>query len=144
MTSEGTRHAFGVGVLGWTLGVLLALSPLPASATVILVKAEATGAGDGTSWADAYTSLRSTLSFAQFGDEVWVAAGTYRPGKAGNSRTTSFRIKSGVILRGGFAGSETALGERDLAAVGRETILSGDLNGDLDSFPVSFGSHKAL
>src|SRR5688572_23455165 len=118
MTSGETRPAFGVGVRGWTLGVLLVLSPLPASAKLIFVKAGATGAGDGTSWADAYTSLRSPLSFAQSGDEVWVAAGTYRPAKAG--RTISFLIKSGVILRGGFAGSETALGERDLAAVGRE------------------------
>ena len=123
-----TRHAFGVGVRGGALGVLLVLSPLPASAKLIFVKAGATGAGDGTSWADAYTSLRNPLSFAQSGDEVWVAAGTYRPAKAG--RTISFTIKPGVIVRGGFAGSETALGERDLAAVGRETILSGDLNGD--------------
>jgi hypothetical protein len=29
------------------------------------------------------------------------------------------------------------------AAVGRETILSGDLNVDLGCFAVSFGSHKA-
>ncbi|HZN57215.1 MAG TPA: right-handed parallel beta-helix repeat-containing protein, partial [Planctomycetota bacterium] len=128
MTTGKTRHAFGVGVLGWPLLVLLVLSPLPASATLIFVKAEATGAGDGTSWADAFPSLRTGLSVAQFGDEVWVAAGTYRPAKA--SRTTGFPIKPGVILRGGFAGSETALGERDLAAAGRETILSGDLNGD--------------
>ena len=48
MTSGETRHAISVGVLGWTLGVLLVLSPLPASATVIFVKAEATGAGGGT------------------------------------------------------------------------------------------------
>ena len=122
MTAGETRRAFGVGVLGWILGVLLLLSPLPASAKLIFVKAEATGADDGTSWADAYPSLHSGLSFAQPGDEVWVAAGTYRPARAGNSRTISFRIKPGVILRGGFAGNETALGERDLAAVGRQTI----------------------
>ena len=115
MTSGETRHALGVGVLEWPLLVLLVLSPLPASATLIFVKADATGAGDGTSWADAFPSLRTGLWYAQFGDEVWVAAGTYRPAGASSIRTTSFRIKPGVILRGGFAGSETALGERDLA-----------------------------
>ena len=87
MTAGEARHALGVGVLGWPL---LVLSPLPASATLIFVRTEATGASDGTSWADAYRSLRSALFVAQSGDEVCVAAGTYRPTKAGNSRTASF------------------------------------------------------
>ncbi|MBP7937679.1 MAG: hypothetical protein KA354_23815 [Phycisphaerae bacterium] len=99
-----------------------------AGGSTIFVKAGATGANNGNSWADAYTSLRSALNRAVSGDQVWVAAGTYKPGTA---RTDAFTLKSGVAVYGGFAGNEPP----DFNPAGRNvaaypTILSGDLLGD--------------
>ena len=93
---------------------------------IIYVDSNATGAGDGSSWSDAFTELQpaidlSTPSFS----EVWVAQGTYAPG---TSRTNTFLITDVVEIYGGFDGTETMLSERDPKT--NMTILSGDLNGD--------------
>src|SRR5689334_24327169 len=44
----------------------------------------------------------------------------------------SFSLKSGVAIYGGFAGTETQLSQRNPAT--NVTVLSGDLNGDDNSF----------
>ena len=93
----------------------------------IYVDADASGANNGSSWTDAYTSLQSALQVATGNDEIWVAEGTYRPGGT-SPRGTPFLItaaQDGLKLYGGFAGTETAFCQRDpAAAVG--TILAGD------------------
>ena len=96
---------------------------------VIYVDQTATGANNGTSWADAYTELQVALAIARDGDQVWVAVGTYKPGSA---RSATFRLVANVAVYGGFAGSETMLAERDPAT--NVTILSGDIGvpGDND------------
>ena len=94
---------------------------------IVYVDAEATGANDGSSWADAYTSLWYVLTAASSGDEIWVAEGIYKPTGPGE-RTASFQLKNGVALYGGFAGGEMSLDEREPNR--HVTILSGDLNGD--------------
>ncbi|MEQ8768745.1 MAG: thrombospondin type 3 repeat-containing protein [Planctomycetota bacterium] len=90
----------------------------------IYVNQEATGANDGTSWLDAFTDLQSALAAAQYGDQIWVAIGTYRPTSDGN-RSVSFQLRRGVAVYGGFLGTELQLEERDWVI--NETILSGDL-----------------
>ena len=87
--------------------------------------------GTGSSWSDAYGSLQEALDIAIDGDQIWVAKGTYKPTtKAGGSgnRNKTFQMKNGVAIYGGFAGTETALSQRDVKR--NETILSGDLLGN--------------
>jgi hypothetical protein len=90
--------------------------------------------GDGTSWANAYGSLQDALAAAEAGNQIWVAAGIYRPdegtGLAPGDRSLSFELKPGVRVHGGFAGTESSLAERNLSAA--RTILSGDLAADDD------------
>ncbi|RME05942.1 MAG: hypothetical protein D6816_08290, partial [Bacteroidetes bacterium] len=95
-----------------------------ASAATIYVDASATGANDGSSWTDAYTDLQDALSAAVSGDDIWVAAGTYKPTST-TDRNISFSMKNGVAIYGGFAGTETTLSQRDWTA--NSTILSGNI-----------------
>jgi hypothetical protein len=100
--------------------------PLPAN--VILVDRDASGANNGTSWANAYTSLQSALTAATAGKEIWMAEGTYTPTAANGDRNTAFVMKSNVDIYGGFAGGETTRTARDPFA--HVVKLSGDLNGN--------------
>ncbi len=91
---------------------------------LIFVKADASGANNGTTWANAFTSLQSGLAAALAGDEIWVAAGTYTPA-ATVDRTLSFAMKNGVGVYGGFAGTETMRSQAKPSA--NVTMLSGDV-----------------
>jgi hypothetical protein len=95
------------------------------------VNASATGANTGTSWPNAFTSLQSALAVATGGDQIWVAAGTYKPSTSGD-RNASFTLTNGVAMYGGFAGGETLLSARNWTS--NVTILSGDLNGNDSGF----------
>ncbi len=101
---------------------------VPTTAHVYFVDRLASGANDGTSWADAFTDLQSALAVAAPGEEVWVAAGTYHPEPPGGTGAASFVVPSGVALYGGFAGVEVWRGQRD--PVLHPTILSGDIGED--------------
>lgn len=94
---------------------------------IVYVNKNATGANNGTRWADAYTDLQVALANTSAG-EMWVAAGTYTPAGPNGDRNATFQLKNNVALYGGFAGNETARDQRNPAA--NVTILSGDLNGD--------------
>ena len=65
--------------------------------SVLHVDADALGAGDGTSWANAYTDLSEALLAEQAFTEVWVAEGTYLPGDLRSS--FSFAPRYCVIWR---------------------------------------------
>ena len=104
--------------------VWIALGTSAAGATTIYVRSSASGANNGTSWTDAYSDLQSALATAGATDEIWVAAGTYKP-TATADRTISFAMKNGVGIYGGFAGTETMLSQRN--PVANVTILSGDI-----------------
>ncbi|MBN8677622.1 MAG: T9SS type A sorting domain-containing protein [Chitinophagales bacterium] len=94
------------------------------------VRAAATGANTGVSWADAFTDLQAALQIAVAGDEVWVAEGVYYP-TADTVRNISFEPKSGVQVYGGFAGNETAVEQRDWTT--HVSMLSGDIGVQGDS-----------
>ena len=97
-------------------------------AKVYYVKANATGSNNGLSWENAFTSLQSALAVASPTNEIWVAAGTYKPGSSGE-RSATFTLKKGVAMYGGFSGDTSAAWE-DRAPETYKTYLSGDLNGN--------------
>ncbi|MBL7805144.1 MAG: hypothetical protein JNL02_15485 [Saprospiraceae bacterium] len=113
-----------------TLMLLFFSAALPAQSNRYYVDASATGAGNGASWTDAFADLQAALLTAQWGDTLWVAAGTYYPG-TGTDRTQSFEPASGVKIFGGFAGTESALEQRDWTA--NPVVLSGDIGTPGDS-----------
>ena len=120
-----------VGTPGNTLRVkafriTIELVPQP---NVLYVRQEATGAGDGSSWSDAFTDLPQALAVVQPCQQVWVAAGTHMPGPVGVPGST-FHIPADVGVYGGFAGWETDIWQRD--PVANLTVLSADLAGDDD------------
>lgn len=103
--------------------------------TVRYVKPVASGAGDGSSWANASNELQNIIDASVAGDQVWVAQGVYFPTEYATgctncttSRNYTFSLKSGVEVYGGFQGTEAALGERQMALF--PTILDGDLDQD--------------
>ncbi len=98
------------------------------------VDADASGNDNGSNWLNAFTSFQSALNIAVSGDEIWVAAGTYKPssfydGPTTTTRYSHFRMINGVTIYGGFAGIETSASERTNFGSGgaNETILSGDV-----------------
>ena len=94
---------------------------------IIYVNGDASGAGNGTSWADAYTEVSTALGAATAGSELWIAEGAYRPTSTSN-RYATFQLKNGVGLYGGFSGTELLRSERDWQRF--PTILTGDIGTD--------------
>ena len=120
--------------------LFFSLAKLPVTAQ-IFVKWDATGANNGTSWADAYTDLKAALSAAAAGDEIWVAKGTYKPAAPNGNPASTFLIDKNLVLLGGFDGTEASADQRNPQE--NETILSGDLAGDdiPDDFLTSRGDN---
>lgn len=96
----------------------------------LYVDADATGNADGSSWADAYPTLQDAMANALPGYEIWVAAGIYYVDEGGNAsndnRSSTYTLLDGMVIYGGFAGTETDPDQRDIYA--NRSILSGDLN----------------
>lgn len=93
------------------------------------------GTGDGTSWENASGDLQKMideLATVNAPGEVWVAAGTYRPTTQiieGVQYAASFRMRDGINVYGGFAGSETSKAGRTKGTMpwiySNKTVLMG-------------------
>ena len=87
--------------------------------TIRYVKPVASGSGNGSSWANASGDLQVMINVSVATDQVWVAAGTYKPARdvLGNpvpadDRNKTFVLKDGVTMYGGFIGTENLLSQR--------------------------------
>ena len=93
----------------------------------VYVKADATGANNGTSWTNAYTSLQTAWeNHLDSGEAFFVAQGVH-------IINASFKPTGDVTVYGGFKGDETGTEEEMLAARDwdeYETIITTDLKGD--------------
>ncbi|MGC3946360.1 MAG: DUF6443 domain-containing protein [Chryseolinea sp.] len=114
------------------MAVLLAITASVNGQTIIYVKKGATGAGDGTSWTNAYPELQTALTAAAAlsgNKEVWVARGEYKP-TSNIDRTISLTVTAGTYLYGGFIGNESSKEGRNWRV--NRTVLSGDLGKQFD------------
>ncbi|HRD82490.1 MAG TPA: choice-of-anchor Q domain-containing protein, partial [Saprospiraceae bacterium] len=114
---------------------------------ILYVKANASGANNGTSWTDAFTDLQSALNSTCPGiTEIWIAAGTYKP-TSGTDRNISFVMKNSVAIYGGFPNTGNPVwANRNWTT--NVTVLSGDIgtvgdNSD-NSYHVVFNKNNGL
>jgi parallel beta-helix repeat protein len=99
------------------------------------------GKEDGSSWQNAAKDLAKVMRLSINGDQIWVSKGTYYP-TIDNSRDSSFILKKGVKIFGGFKGNEINLFERDYK--NNISILSGDIGIKGDSLDNCFNVIKAI
>ncbi|MCO5229711.1 MAG: T9SS type A sorting domain-containing protein [Chitinophagales bacterium] len=102
---------------------------------VLYVAWDATGTGDGSSWANAYTNLNEAIANSGNGlsqKSIWVKSGTYYPDRiyrnslpTPGNRENTFRLPNTSKIYGGFAGTETQLNQRNIGQ--NLTLLSGDI-----------------
>jgi parallel beta-helix repeat protein len=116
-----------LGLLSGSLG----LGPFPSqaslaapAATTRYAKSGGSSGGDCSTWATA-CELRYALGVAQAGDEIWVAAGIYKPAP-GTEVWLNFGLMSDVELYGGFPGNGGGWEQRDPET--HVTVLSGDID----------------
>jgi hypothetical protein len=107
------------------LRIIFVLFPVQCCfANTIYVNVNNATPGTGGSWATAFADLNLALAASNYGDQLWVAEGEYKPTTT-TDRTISFVVPAGRNLYGGFAGVETTLGARNWTT--NVTILSGDI-----------------
>lgn len=95
------------------------------------------GGNLGVSWDMAYLDLQLAFTAAQSGDTIKVADGTYTPG---GGRSSTFKLKSGVEIYGGYAGSGAFYPEeRDPVAY--PTYLSGEI---MDTYSLTDNTYHVV
>jgi predicted outer membrane repeat protein/parallel beta-helix repeat protein len=105
----------------------------PRQTSRFYVDGDAVGANNGSSWENAFKFLYDALNAAWRGDEILVAQGIYKPDWQNefleNGREAAFRLKSGVAVRGGYAGIG-APNPNERSIRNYKCVLSGDLFGN--------------
>ena len=126
-------------------------------ARVWYVSADGLSSASARSWNQA-TNFHRALRGAEKGDSLFLKAGSYSPNRAGGNlvtdpRDATFEIPDGLLVYGGFEGTEATLSARDMTRIAttNETIIEGNIgdsesNGDniKDLFTVHGGDTATL
>ena len=111
------------------LFTLVCISTLAHGTKIQYVTQKGAGLKNGSSWENAKeaSKLQSAIDEAALtlNGQVWVAGGTYKP-TVTDQRDVHFSLKTGVVVFGGFEGTETSINERQ-----REDL---DQNGVIESW----------
>ena len=117
--------------------ILTSILAFSATARDIVYKVSTYGddANDGLTWATAKRTLQAAQAVAEYGDDIWIAKGTYYPTDGASNLSDSalhFSLKSGVRVFGGFPTTgEPTMSERNISQ--NQTILSGNLGDSNDT-----------
>ena len=101
---------------------------------IIYVDDSATGANNGSSWANAFKTLQDALAAVSSANEIRVAQGIYKPNEGvvwdtPDDRLITFQLKNGVTIKGGYGGfGQPDPDNRNIEVY--KTILSGDIRGN--------------
>jgi hypothetical protein len=110
------------------------------TASIVHVKFDADGPEEGTSWARAYRTVQKAIDAAasKNGAWIWVAQGVYHE---------TLDLKTGVILLGGFRGSEVDASDRNpveyrttLMGNGRDHVVFMRHKTMIDGFTITGGA----
>ncbi len=107
--SPGPRVPLTRGLAVCLLAALVACTAAAQAATFYVDAARPDDSGNGLSWDTAKKTVQAGINAAASGDAVWVKAGTY---------VETITMKSNLSLYGGFAGTEAAVGDRNILANG--------------------------
>ena len=102
----------------FVLLLFMLFGPMALNAKTFYVRLGGDDSQDGLSWGSARRSLQSAIDDAEAGDEVWVANGWYestdiRECDSEYLYASSFILRDGVSLYGGFRGNENSKEERE-------------------------------
>jgi hypothetical protein len=109
--------------------VISQLMDMETEPRIVYVKADAAGKGDGASWDDGFDSVQSGIdALGNEGGWVWVSEGVYEE---------RIVLRQGVLLFGGFRGTEDDLGDRNVPWY-RTTLMGNSMD------PVVFMEHFTM
>ena len=98
-------------------------------------------------WNKACNNLQTAIDSSKAGDQIWIKNGTYLPSKdtsgneptPANKKLSTFNIRNGIKLYGGFSGEETSIDSRRLAVF--TTTLTGDFGNNSQAYNVIYFHH---
>lgn len=113
----------------FAVSALVKADVIPDSNGRVYVNSNASGGTEsGNSWTNAVKNLVDVFSAVKTNNdikEIWVAKGTYYPSLTSNRDDFLQITRNNFKVYGGFAGTETALSQRNISE--NVTILSGDI-----------------